>query len=297
MKMKILSSMVVLAALALLPATPAFAVSKEIIQLQTQVQALQDQMARMQQAFDERMGVMRNLVEQNTDGMNKIAAAMGNLQQSLNQQHTDVSGRNDQVSGQIQSLNDSIDELKGRMAKISTQLDQIATQQQNLPSQATPAMGAPGAPGTSGTQAAPQSQAPPPEVLYNNALRDYNAGKYDLASGEFGDFMKFYPTHDLAGNAQFYTADIEYRQGNFQQAVQDYDKVLEQYPGGNKASSAQLRKGMALIQLGDKQAGARELQSLIQRYPRSIEATTARDQLRKLGATASTKPSAAKRKP
>jgi hypothetical protein len=41
-----------------LVATPAWGVSKEIIELQTQVQALQDQMARMQQSFDERMGVM-----------------------------------------------------------------------------------------------------------------------------------------------------------------------------------------------------------------------------------------------
>ncbi len=35
------------------------AVSKEIIQLQTQVQALQDQVARMQQSMDMNMGVMR----------------------------------------------------------------------------------------------------------------------------------------------------------------------------------------------------------------------------------------------
>ena len=46
------------------PATPAFAVSKEIIQLQTQVQDLADRMAKMQQSFDERMGVMQSLVEQ-----------------------------------------------------------------------------------------------------------------------------------------------------------------------------------------------------------------------------------------
>jgi tol-pal system protein YbgF len=273
-----------LIAIFVLATTPSFAVSKEIIQLQTQVQALQDQMARMQQSFDERMGVMRNLVEQNTDSMNKIVTAMNNLQQALNQQHTDASGRNEQLSGQVQALNDSIDELKGRLAKISSQIDQLAQQQQNL---------APAAPAA----AAPQTQAPPPDMLYNNALRDYNANKLDLAAGEFADFLKYYPTNDLAGNAQFYAADIEFRGGNFQQAVQDYDKVLEQYPGGNKAPAAQLKKGLALIQLGDKQSGTRELQSLIQRYPRSIEATTAREQLRKMGATASpSKPSAARKR-
>ncbi len=50
--------------------------SKEMIQLQTQVQALQDQMTQMQQSFNERMGVMKSLMDQNTDSMNKVTAAI-----------------------------------------------------------------------------------------------------------------------------------------------------------------------------------------------------------------------------
>ena len=91
--------------------------------------------------------------------------------------------------------------------------------------------------------------------------------------------MKYYGNTDLAGNAQFYLADIEYRQGNFDAAVKDYDKVLEQYPSGQKAAAAQLKKGYALLELGQRDAGVRELNSLIQRYPRSIEASQARDRL------------------
>ncbi len=125
--------------------------------------------------------------------------------------------------------------------------------------------------------------APPPDQLYNTALRDYNSGKYDLSSQEFGDYLKYYSNTDLAGNAQFYLADIEYRQGNFAAAVKDYDKVLEQYPGGSKASAAQLKKGYALLELGQRDAGVRELNSLIARYPRSVEANQARDRLRRLG--------------
>ena len=140
----------------------------------------------------------------------------------------------------------------------------------------------------------PAAQAPPPDVLYNNALRDYNAGRYDLASQQFGDYMKFYSNTDLAGNAQFYLAEIEYREGNFEASVRDYDKVLEQFPGGNKAAASQLKKGYALLELGQKDAGVRELNSLIQRYPHSMEATQARERLHKLGA-ASGKPSAARR--
>src|SRR5258705_7902194 len=119
----------------LLATTPAFAVSKEILQLQTQMQIMQDQMTSMQRSFDERMGVMRNLVEQNTDTMNKIAGSIDKLQTAIQKQNTDGAGKVDQVSGQIQSLNDSVDEVKARMAKVSKQLDDLQASQQAVAAQ------------------------------------------------------------------------------------------------------------------------------------------------------------------
>src|SRR6266568_4029030 len=103
-------------------ASPAFAVSKEIIQLQTQVQNLQDQMAQMKQSFDERMGVMKNLIEQSTDNVNKMSIAVDTLQKNLTQQNSDTGAEMDQVSGQVQALHDSLDELKARVAKLSKQI-------------------------------------------------------------------------------------------------------------------------------------------------------------------------------
>jgi tol-pal system protein YbgF len=286
MKKNSFLAVLLLAGLGLVLPSPAFGVAKEIIQLQTQVQALQEQMARMQQSFDERMGVMRSLVEQSTDNMNRMSSAVENLQKGLQQQNNDAGGRVEQVSGQIQALHDSLDELKARVSKLSKQIDDLNAARENLAQQplVNPVPG----------QTAPPSaqlQAPPADVLYNNALRDYNAAKYQLAIQEFADYLKFYGNTDLAGNAQFYIADIEFRQGDYQQAVQDYDKVLEQYPGGNKVAAAQLKKGFALLELGQRDAGSKELNSLIARYPRSIEASQARERLRKLGPTASKKPS------
>ena len=224
-----------LAVLAVLLTTvhPAFAVSKEIIQLQTQVQTLSDQVSRLQQSIDERMGVMRNLVEQSADSVNKMSVAVNSLQQKTQSESTDTNTKLEQVSGQIQSLHDTVDELKARLAKITKQLDDIQQNGQNLSAGQPATSSIPGAPpAASGNQPAAAASAPPPDALYNNALRDYNSGKYDLSSQEFGDYLKYYGTTDLAGNAQFYLADIEYRQGNFDAAVKDYDKVLEQYPGG-----------------------------------------------------------------
>jgi tol-pal system protein YbgF len=271
MRTQRLSTILVLLLLPWLSA-PAFGVSREIVQLQTQVQALQDQMTHMQQSFDERMGVMKNLIEQSTDSMNKVAASVTDLQGSLQKQQTDSGAHVDQISGQIQSLNDTLDELKARLAKVSKQLEDLQAAQQNVAAQQSQP-----------TQQQQQAQAPPPDVLYNNALRDYNAAKNDLATQEFSDYVKYYPNTDLTGNSYFYLAELEFRQGNYQQAVKDYDQVLQNFPTGNKAPAAQLKKGFALLELGQKDGGIAELRRLIQRYPRSNEALQAKDRLRKLG--------------
>jgi tol-pal system protein YbgF len=252
---------------------PAWGVSKEMVQLQTQVQALQDQMSRMQQSFDERMGVMKNLMDQNTDSMNKVAASMGQLQTSLEKLQGDNGGKVDQLSGQIQALNDSLDELKARLTKVSKQLEDMQASQQSL------------AANQASQQAQQQAlaQAPPPDVLYNNALRDYNAGKNDIATQEFSDYVKFYPNTDLAGNSYFYLAEIQFRAADYADAAKNYDLVVQNFPSGNKAASASLKKGFALIELGQKDDGVAELRHVIQRYPKSNEALQARDRLRKLG--------------
>ena len=256
------------AALAL-AAAPAWGVSKEMIQLQTQVDNLQQQMTHMQQSFDERMGVMKNLLDQNTDTINKAAAATTALQNTLQKQQSESGSHVEQLSGQIQSLNDTLDELKARLAKVSKQLEDMQSAQQNMAAQQA--------------QQQQQSQVPPPDVLYNNALRDYQAGKADLAVQEFNDYVKNYPNTDLAGNCYFYLADIQYKQGNYQQAVRSYDQVLQSFPDGNKAASAELKKGMALLELGKQDDGVAALRHVVQRYPKSNEALQARERLRKLG--------------
>jgi tol-pal system protein YbgF len=175
-----------------------------------------------------------------------------------------------------------MDELKVRLAKVSKQLEDMQSAQQSIAANQQAAQ----------AQQQALAQAPPPDILYANGLRDYNAGKTDLATQEFSDYVKFYPNTDLAGNAYFYLAEMQYRAGNYQQAVQNYDQVLQNFPSGNKAASAQLKKGFALIEMGKKDEGVEELRHLIQRYPRTNEAVQAKDRLRKLGASTPSRPGA-----
>jgi tol-pal system protein YbgF len=284
----------------LVSVSPAHAASKEMIQLQTQVQALQDMLQQMQQSNAEKMGVLQHLVEQTADTVNKMSANMDSLAQTVKTQNDATAAKVDGVSGQVQGLNDSIDELKARMAGLSKALQDLQSQSQTMAAQqsaqpgAAPAGGqqlAPGQP-AAGQPAAPQ--APPVGDLYQSALRDYNSARYDVAGSEFGDVLRYYPQDDLAGNAQFYLGEIAYRQGNYPAAIKAYDATVEQYSGNPKIPAAQLRKGEALIALNQKEAGIRELRSLIQRYPQTPEAQQARSRLNAMGVRITPpKPSAA----
>lgn len=301
-----------LLALALLvPAQPAHAVSKEIIQLQTQVQSLQDMLQQMQRSNSEQMGVLQHLVEQTNDSVNRMTQQMTALQAKV-----DAESQNTQLQGQVQGVNDSMDELKQRMSKMDATLTAIQNQMQNV--QAAPAAQTPGggvspmpqqggtpdqAGGTTvpltgqpqaqlqnggnGPQAA---QAPPVDELYQSAVRDYNGAKYDLATSEFADVVKYYPQNDLAGNASFYLGEVSYRQGLYPAAIQYYDKVLEQYAGSRKAPAAQLRKGEAELASSQRDAGVQDLRSLVQRYPTSPEGAQARSLLNGMGVRLSAKP-------
>ncbi len=274
------STLLALLSMLWLTVSPAWGANKEMIQLQTQVQQLQEQMTAMQRSFDERMGVMKNLVERDTDAINKATGALTTLQTTLQKQQGDSASHVDQLSGQIQSLNDTLDELKARLAKVSKQLEDMQSSQQSLAAQQA----------TTQAQQQAAASAPPPDVLYNNALRDYNGDKNDLATQEFSDYIKYYPNTDLAGNCYFYLGEIQFRQGNYQQAAKSYDQVLQNFPTGNKAASAQLKKGFSLLELGKQEDGVIELRHVIQRYPKSNEALQARERLRKLGVSANTRP-------
>jgi chromosome segregation ATPase len=106
--------------------------NEQIIQVQVAIQLLQDNMARMQQSMDERMGAMKDLMTLQTANVNKMGVTIQDLQKTLGSQTTDAATKVDQISGQVQALHDSVDELKARLAKVSKQLDDLQSAQGNI---------------------------------------------------------------------------------------------------------------------------------------------------------------------
>jgi tol-pal system protein YbgF len=306
-----------LAAVLLLFVSPAFAeggagggVNKDMVQLQTQVQQLLDAVARLQQSNDERMGVLKDLVQQSADSVNKMSVTIDTLQRQMAAQQTAAGAKVDQVSGQVQAVNDSLDEVKARLVRLEKAIGTIDSQQQAMSAtlQTMQPAATPGATPPPNSMPGPSAIPPPPATalntppvapaaptavvpaakplvddLYRAAYSDYMAARTAIATSEFGDVIRNYPDAPLAGNAYYYLGEIDFHAGKYAAAAKDYDKVLEQFPDNNKAPAAHLHKGEALLQLKQREAGILELRSLIQRFPASPEAAQARTKLNGMG--------------
>jgi len=272
---------------------PAEAVARELIELQRDVTSLLQGQKDLSTQVTQDHTVMKTLVEQSSDNVNKLGATMSSLQKSVQDVQANSGARLDTMSTQVQGLSDNLEEIKSRLGKLNQQLVDLQNSVQSLDAKISGTTPAPAAGATnpaSSTGASPSSgvpagPAPSADTLYSNGLRDITSGKYDLARSEFEDYLKYYAETDLASNAQFYLGEIFYKQKQYVDAVAAYDKVLTAYPKSFKLGPARLRKGLALIELGQKTAGIRELREVVKRFPGSDEDRLARGKLKELGAS------------
>jgi tol-pal system protein YbgF len=259
-------------------AAPVSSQKKEIIQLQRDMDLLRQDQRGLQRAVDEKHAVLKTLLEQTLDQINRLSTQMGALQKGVLDVQANTGSRLDTMSTQFQALSDNLEEVKARVSKLQQQVTETQGVLQSL--DAKVAGGTPVSPITAPTT----SNSPPPsaDVLYTSALRDFQGGKNDLARQQFLDYLKYYPETDLASNAQFYLAEILYRQRQFREAVPEYDRVLDNYPKSFKLAAARLKKALALVELGQRTSAMRELREVERRHPGTEESRAARAKLREL---------------
>jgi tol-pal system protein YbgF len=281
---------------AILTPPPASAVSRDMIELQQQVQQLVQAQRDMRSALDANSATLKTLVQQSLDSIGQLNSQMGVVQKAVQETQANTGSRIDTMTTQTQGLSDNMQDVQARVGKLSQQMNDIQSLLQGIDGKLSGLGSAPaGGAGTSspgGNSGAPAMAPISADTLYQNGLRDYTGGKYDLARQEFSDYLKSFPTNALAGNAQFYLGEVAYAQENFQEAVTQYDMVLYSYPKSYKLAAALLKKGQAEIKLGQKASGTRDLREVIRRFPGTDEARQAQARLKELGVPAATNPPA-----
>ena len=290
---------------------PTGAVSKEIIQLQEDVSQLLQGQQSMRTTIDSNNASMRTLLQQSLDSVNALNTQMAALQKNVQEATASSSARIDTMSTQTQGVSDNLQDVQARVGKVAAQINDMQSTLQSIDGRiaggapsGTPNNGAPGA-ASNGSGAPPSADRsngaagnPPSrgglsslpaassDTLYQNALRDFTTGKYDLSKQEFGDYVLHYPSTDLASNAQFYLGEISYAQADYKDAISQYNLVLANYPQSYKLAAALLKKGFAEMELGMKATGTKDLREVVRRFPGADEARRAQAKLKEIGATA-----------
>jgi tol-pal system protein YbgF len=291
---------------------PTGAVSKEIIQLQEDVSQLLQGQQTMRSTIDANNASMRTLVQQSLDSVNALNQQMATLQKNVQEATANSSSRIDTMSTQTQGISDNLQDVQARVGKVAAQINDMQSTLQSIDGRlaggsapaGAPAGGAPSG-GANGSGAPPSADssngaaagnpsgrgglsslpAASSDTLYQNALRDFTTGKYDLARQEFGDYVLHYPSTDLASNAQFYLGEISYAQADYKDAIAQYNLVLANYPQSYKLAAALLKKGFAELEMGMKATGTKDLREVVRRFPGADEARRAQAKLKEIGAT------------
>jgi len=298
-----LCALIAALALSLLPQRSP-AASKEIMELQRDVAALQEQLRLLKESQDKQLSALTVLVQQALDtsktSTTGVAVIQNNLQQSLRDMESKVStpvaglsSRLDGMDQDMRTLQQSVSEVTASMSKLQQQLSDLNKQVTILatppppppPAATSPAAGATG--GGSPVAAAPAAPAPcpPASQLFPDANSDRTAGNYDLALKEYADYLRCFGNLPLAPTAQFNIGAIHAIQGDNESAVDDFDQVLEKYPDNNRTADAMFAKGLALVKLGRRTEGADEFSEVIKRFSQKNPdlAAQACDQRKKLG--------------
>ena len=106
-----------------------------------------------------------------------------------------------------------------------------------------------------------------PEAAYQQAFSALRQANWSKAEAELTGFLRDFPNHNLAGNAQYWLGETYYVRGDFGTAATVFAEGFEKYPKGGKAPDNLLKLGMALSHLERRQDACDTFLALQQRYP------------------------------
>jgi tol-pal system protein YbgF len=216
------------------------------------------------------------------------------------------------LTRRLDGLTTSLTELGGRIDELSVRVDALGRQLKAAPpaipvtptTPATPA--APPRVATPAPPTAPVTPPPPapagtrpatdalqPQDIYQAAYIDFSKGSYALAMAGFREFLRRFPEHPLAGNAQYWIGESHYSLARghvnagqpdkaapeLEQAVQEFRKVLANYPRGEKAPTALYKEALALLELKQPGLAQQRLEYLVANFPQAEETPLARERL------------------
>lgn len=236
-------------AVALIPLLAGCATKRDLRDLQSEVDRMRQEQA----------STLRQIQEQNRQLLDSLISHNARMRGDFSNRFTEV----DRQLVQIQ-------ELTGQSQRRINELrDQISRREETF--------------GVAGGAAAQSMPVGNPDELYEAALAALRRGSHGTARAGFEEFLRSFPQHQLASEAQFHIGESLQEGGEVVRALEAYGRVLEVYPNAPKAPTALYRAGLIELERGNRERARTMFSQVATAYPRSVEEPLARDQLQRLG--------------
>ena len=279
------------------------ATQQDLMQIRADVAAMQLALQRTKFTSDTVTAQLDRRSREHVAQAERQVAEMGKRLEALSATLATLSGRVDDMNSRVEALN--------RQLRASAPRPAGPAQPAPAPGPGTTAPPVP-APGSSTAPAAPPPGAPlaapaapaassarpttgalQPQDIYQASYLDFSKGSYPLAIAGFREFVRRFPDHELAGNAQYWIGEAHYSIARSHanagqadkatealgQAVTEFRRVVANYPRGERAPAALFKEALALIDLEQPALARARLQYLIDNFPQAEETPLARDRL------------------
>ncbi len=114
---------------------------------------------------------------------------------------------------------------------------------------------------------------------YRAAVELVKAGNHTEAIDGLRAFLRKFPRHDYADNAQYWLGEAFYAQKDYPHALAEFRNVIETYPRGNKVPDALLKVGYCYGALGQGDKARAVLEQVVNLYPKTEPAALATKRL------------------
>ena len=243
----------------------------EIRMMQQTQQQLQQQLQQSIQVLTDTLKAVTGKLDDQTTSSRKALADQRLLIEGMTDTVRILRERSDDTNVRLSSINHEIESLRQTIASQPAPVP-VAGDPSADPNAAAPA-------GTAPTTAA----VPPPGVsaarTYDSAFSDYTAGQYELAIVGFQTFLKFFPRHSEADDAQLNIGNALYNAGKFKEAIAEYQRVVSDYPKTESVAPAYYKMGLSYASMKQYDLARKAFSVVTQTYPASAEATLAKQQL------------------
>ena len=275
-------SWIPIVALALvLPAAPAAAQSRAERQMMADIRMLQEQSQQLAitlAALQDSIKALNTRLDQSDESTRKGLADQRLVVENMGADLRVIRDRTGETNVRINTLSQDMDALRSQLLSVvsSMQAAQTPPVDPNAPID-------PNAPVPSPSAPLPNTIGLSPTRMYEAAMAEYAAGQWTLAITGFDQFLKAFPTSEMADDAQKMIGDTHYASGKYPEAVAALNQVIQNYPRSDKLADAYFRRGSAQERMKDVDAARESWEFVIKNYPDSDAARLAKQNLDRLG--------------